>query len=230
MKKLLFIDDDPDFLESNRIYFTKKGYSVACCPHPAEALNHLSSTGFDCVVLDIDMPGISGFELCERLRETNSVPVIFLSGYSDAEIRIRSFRAGGDDFLAKPFDILELELRIEARIRRSEHVFFSMPLQFGKLYIDPDQRIAGYGNVPLDLSPLQFDILELLARNDGKVFTYEQLYDRVWKTPMIKSRHNVQVAVASLRQKMAPVCEGKQYIRTVSRKGYMFRSDPGTEA
>ena len=105
MEKLLFIDDDLDFLESNRIYFTRKGYKVYQCSSPKEAWELLQNTAFDCVILDIDMPEIDGFSLCRHFREQSRAPVIFLSGFSDTESRIQSFQSGGDDFLAKPYDI-----------------------------------------------------------------------------------------------------------------------------
>lgn len=225
MKRLLFVDDDADFLESNRLYFSKNGYDVLCTTSPKEALTLLSSTNLDCIILDIDMPDIGGFELCQKLRRRSGIPVIFLSGLSDVETRIASFRVGGDDFLAKPYDILELELRIVARIRKQEQVFFAEPLIYGELVIDPDQRTIKYAGRIGEFSALQFDILAFLAQNPGKVFSYEQLYDQVWNEPMVKSRHNVQVAVATVRQKLAQLCDGRQYIRTVSRKGYYFSPD-----
>lgn len=229
MKRLLFIDDDQDFLEGNRLYFTRKGYEVFCRADPAKALNELSSVELDCIILDIDMPEINGYEVCQRLRENRGIPVIFLSGMSDTQSRINSFRAGGDDFLAKPYDIVELELRIEARIRKSEKVFYSAPLQYGLLSIDTDQRVITYDGKAGDFSSLQFDILTFMARNPGKVFSYEQLYDRVWRTPLAGSRHNLQVAIATIRQKLTKLCDGKQYIRTVSRKGYCFMPDQTAE-
>lgn len=229
MKRLLFVDDDADFLESNRLYFSKNGYEVLCTTSPKEALTLLSSANLDCIILDIDMPDVGGFELCQKLRRRSGIPVIFLSGLSDVETRIASFRAGGDDFLAKPYDIVELELRIVARIRKREQVFFTEPLRYGCLLIDPDQRIISYKGRMGELSALQFDIVAFLAQNPGKVFSYEQLYDQVWNQPMVRSRHNVQVAVATVRQKLAQLCEGKQYIRTVSRKGYYFSPDETAE-
>ncbi len=222
MKRLLFVDDDADFLESNRLYFSRRDYEVFCCDVPKKAVSLLESTRFDCIILDIDMPDMNGFEICQKLRKSSGTPVIFLSGFSDTENRIASFRSGGDDFLAKPYDILELELRILARIRKNEDVFFLEPLQFGKLTIDPDRRIIAYDGKEGDFSALQFDIVFFLAQNSGKVFSYEQLYDQVWKEPMMKSRHNLQVAVATVRQKLSALCGGEQYIRTVSRKGYCF--------
>lgn len=224
-KRLIIIDDDADFLKSNQLYFTKKGYEVFCCQHPRDALDLLDTADVSCVILDIDIPEMNGFEICQKLRENSAVPVIFVSGHSHIKNRIASFRSGGDDFLAKPYDILELELRIEARIRKSESVFYKDTLQFGSLSIDLDQRIISCDGNTAELPALQFDILALLAQNPGKVFSYEQLYDQVWKSPIVGSRHNLQVTVASLRQKLTELCGEQNFIRTKSRKGYYF--DPG---
>lgn len=225
MKKLLFIDDDIDFLESNRLYFSKKQYEVFCVNQPKDAIALLSSTMVDCIILDIDMPELTGFEVCQRIRGLSGTPIIFLSGLSDVKNRIASFQAGGDDFLAKPYDILELELRIEARIRKNEQVFFSEVLRFGDLCIDENRRMITYKQRQGEFTALQFDIIAFMANHPGKVFSYEQLYDQIWKEPILKSRHNLQVAVATVRQKLAQLCDGKQYIRTVPRKGYYFSSD-----
>ena len=225
MKKLLFIDDDMDFLESNRLYFSRRHYEVFCVNSPKDALSLLSSISVDCIILDIDMPDSTGFEVCQKIRAISGTPVIFLSGLSDTQNRIASFQAGGDDFLAKPYDILELELRIEARIRKNEKVFFSDVMHFDKLCIDENRHLVTYDGTPGEFSALQFDIVAFMARNPGKVFSYEQIYDQVWKEPIVKSRHNLQVVVATVRQKLANLCEGRQYIRTVPRKGYYFTPD-----
>ena len=227
MKRLLFINDNLDFAESNRLYFTRKGYEVFCVVNPAQAFELLATTKLDCVILDLDMAEKNGFDICRKLRESSSIPVIFLSSCSDAETRINSFLAGGDDFLSKPYSPFELELRIEARTRRNEAVFFSGTLQYGALTIDMDRRLITYGEKTGDFSALQFDILAFMARNPGKVFSYEQLYDQIWKTPIVKSRHNLQVAIATIRKKLENLCGGRQYIQNVSRKGYFFLPPPG---
>ncbi len=229
MKKLLFIDDDTDFLKSNRLYFERKNYEVFCLNKPNDAIPFLSSTAIDCIVLDIDMPDMTGFEVCQKIRDISGTPIIFLSGLADIKNRISSFQAGGDDFLAKPYDIIELELRIEARIRKNEQVFFSDIMRFGDLCIDENRRMITYKERPGEFSALQFDIIAFMARNPGKVFSYEQIYDRIWKEPILKSRHNLQVAVATVRQKMARLCDGRQYIRTLARKGYYFTPDETRE-
>ena len=229
MKKLLFIDDDTDFLKSNRLYFERKNNEVFCLNKPNDAIPFLSSTAIDCIVLDIDMPDMTGFEVCQKIRDISGTPIIFLSGLADIKNRISSFQAGGDDFLAKPYDIIELELRIEARIRKNEQVFFSDIMRFGDLCIDENRRMITYKERPGEFSALQFDIIAFMARNPGKVFSYEQIYDRIWKEPILKSRHNLQVAVATVRQKMARLCDGRQYIRTLARKGYYFTPDETRE-
>ena len=229
MKKLLFIDDDTDFLKSNRLYFERKNYEVFCLNKPNDAIPFLSSTAIDCIVLDIDMPDMTGFEVCQKIRDISGTPIIFLSGLADIKNRISSFQASGDDFLAKPYDIIELELRIEARIRKNEQVFFSDIMRFGDLCIDENRRMITYKERPGEFSALQFDIIAFMARNPGKVFSYEQIYDRIWKEPILKSRHNLQVAVATVRQKMARLCDGRQYIRTLARKGYYFTPDETRE-
>lgn len=229
MKKLLFIDDDTDFLKSNRLYFERKNYEVFCLNKPNDAIPFLSSTAIDCIVLAIDMPDMTGFEVCQKIRDISGTPIIFLSGLADIKNRISSFQAGGDDFLAKPYDIIELELRIEARIRKNEQVFFSDIMRFGDLCIDENRRMITYKERPGEFSALQFDIIAFMARNPGKVFSYEQIYDRIWKEPILKSRHNLQVAVATVRQKMARLCDGRQYIRTLARKGYYFTPDETRE-
>lgn len=229
MKKLLFIDDDTDFLKSNRLYFERKNYEVFCLNKPNDAIPFLSSTAIDCIVLDIDMPDMTGFEVCQKIRDISGTPIIFLSGLADIKNRISSFQAGGDNFLAKPYDIIELELRIEARIRKNEQVFFSDIMRFGDLCIDENRRMITYKERPGEFSALQFDIIAFMARNPGKVFSYEQIYDRIWKEPILKSRHNLQVAVATIRQKMARLCDGRQYIRTLARKGYYFTPDETRE-
>ena len=229
MKKLLFIDDDTDFLKSNRLYFERKNYEVFCLNKPNDAIPFLSSTAIDCIVLDIDMPDMSGFEVCQKIRDISGTPIIFLSGLADIKNRISSFQAGGDEFIAKHNEIIELELRIEARIRKNEQVFFSDIMRFGDLCIDENRRMITYKERPGEFSALQFDIIAFMARNPGKVFSYEQIYDRIWKEPILKSRHNLQVAVATVRQKMARLCDGRQYIRTLARKGYYFTPDETRE-
>lgn len=222
MAVLLFVDDDPDLLNFNRAYFNKRGYEVLCASNAHDALRIITTATIHCIILDIDLPDEDGFELCIKLREQSTLPVIFLSGLTEEEIRIKSFLAGGDDYLAKPYSMQELELRINSRIRACAIHTNAHPLCFGNLTIDPARRTVIYENKSGDFTTMQFDVLAFLARHPGQVFTYEQIYDHVWKTPILGSKHNLQVIIATVRQKLALLCDGQNYIETISRKGYRF--------
>lgn len=222
MPTLLFVDDDRALLCFNSTYFKKLGYDVLCAPNAQEALRILSTAALSCVILDIDMPGEDGFEVCLRLREQSALPVIFLSALTEAEMRIKSFLVGADDFLGKPYHIKELELRINARIQSATSHTDADALCFGHLLIDTKERTVSYRGVQSSFTTLQFDVLVFLAKHPRQAFSYEQIYDRVWKTPIMGSKHNLQVIIATVRQKLTTLCNGKSYIETIPRKGYRF--------
>ena len=159
------------------------------------------------------------------MRETSSIPILFLSAYAQTDDRIRGLMAGGDDYLAKPYSLVELELRLRLHISRCYHMEAGEVLKFGKLEIDIGLREVRYGAERGDFTVLEFDLLAFLARNAGQVFSYEQLYDRVWKSPLNESLHNVQVCTARVRQRLERLCPGMHYIETVRGKGYRFRAD-----
>lgn len=222
--ELLFIDDDPEILVFNRRYFEECGFRVSCADNASDALRLLEQKNFDCIILDIDLPDADGFSVCRQVCQKGGPPVIFLSGLTQDEIRIRSFLEGGVDYLGKPYQIQELELRIRARIRHQNPARKMM--SFGALKIDLNAREVIYDGQQLDFAPLQFDILIFLAQHPGQVFSYEQIYHEVWNEPIVGGRHNLQVQVALVRQKLAAVCGNKNYIKTVPRKGYRFVENP----
>ena len=168
------------------------------------------------------MPEIDGFSLCRHFREQSRAPVIFLSGFSDTESRIQSFQSGGDDFLAKPYDILELEYRIRARIRRSESVFYNDVLTFGPLVIDMDRRIVSYNGKEEYFLLCSLIFFPFWLKIPERSFPMNSFTTASWKTPIVGSRHNLQVTVSTIRHKLTALCNEKQYIKTVSRKGYCF--------
>lgn len=228
MYRVLLVDDDFHILATNRAYLRDAGYEVFCAGSGAEALEVLSTAAVDAIVLDVDMPGMDGVSVCRQLREVSAVPVIFLSAYAQTDDRIRGLLAGGDDYMAKPYSLEELELRLRIHIRRSLHTEMSETLRFGDLSIDLGLREVRYRDRIAELTALEFDLLAFLARNPGQVFSYEQLYNRVWGAPINRSIHNIQVCMARVRQKLDLLCPGIHYIDTVRRKGYRFvpRPDP----
>ncbi len=224
MYNVLLVDDDLHILNANEKYLTRQGYRISRAEDRESALKLASTAAFDAVVLDVDMPGMDGVSVCSRLREVSAVPIIFLSAYARTDDRIRGLMAGGDDYIGKPYSLVELELRLRLRIQRHKNVENGEVLRFDALEIDLGLREARFRGERAQLTVLEFDLLAFLARNPDQVFSYEQLYDRVWKAPMNQGLHSIQVCMARVRQKLDALCPGVHWIETVRRKGYRFNS------
>lgn len=224
MYNVLLVDDDLHILNANEKYLTRQGYRISRAEDGESALKLASTAAFDAVVLDVDMPGMDGVSVCSRMREVSAVPIIFLSAYARTDDRIRGLMAGGDDYIGKPYSLVELELRLRLRIQRHKNVENGEVLRFDALEIDLGLREARFRGERAQLTVLEFDLLAFLARNPDQVFSYEQLYDRVWKAPMNQGLHSIQVCMARVRQKLDALCPGVHWIETVRRKGYRFNS------
>lgn len=222
MYRVLLVDDDPHIQTANGTFLRNMGYEIYQAGSGSDALNIAATAALDAVVLDVDMPGMDGVTVCKRLREVSQVPVIFLSAYAKTDDRIRGLLAGGDDYLAKPYSLVELELRLRLRIQRHNRIETSAVLRFGELEIDLGLREVRYQGQIAGFTTLEFDLLAFLAQNPNQVFSYEQLHDRVWKSPINQGLHNIQVCTARVRQKLEQLCPGCHYIETVRRKGYRF--------
>lgn len=222
MYRVLLADDDIHVLNTNRAYLEKRGYEVITAANGTETLRIAASAALDAIVLDVEMPGLDGVEVCRRIREVSGVPILFLSAYADTDDRIRGLLAGGDDYLAKPYSLQELELRLRGRILRRENAEPREALDFGGLTIDLGLREVRFGERTAAFTALEFDLLAFLARHPGQVFSYEELYDRVWRSPMNQGVHNMQVCMARVRQKLERLCPDGHYIETVRGKGYRF--------
>ena len=225
MYRVLLVDDDPHIQRTNEAYLKKQGYHISVANNGADALKIVSSAALDAIVLDVDMPGMDGVTVCRRIREVSGVPIIFLSAYAKTDDRIRGLIAGGDDYLGKPYSLTELELRIRLRIQCRHNKEMRDVLRFGELEIDLGLREVRYQENTSSFTALEFDLLAFLAQNPGQVFSYEQLYDRVWKAPVNKGIHNMQVCMARVRQKLEQLCPSAHYIEIVRGKGYRFRRE-----
>lgn len=221
-RRVLLVDDDLELLVANQEYFEDRGYQVFCANTGEKALKVMEDVRLDCVVLDIDLPGRDGFTVCQYAREFTNVPIIFLSAYTEEESRVNGLLVGGDDYVCKPFSLRELELRVKVRIRSWHGERAPAVLQYGQLTIDIGSRRVSYGDKTGDFSRIEFDLLAFLAKNPNQIFSYEQLYDGVWKEPLGESRHNLQARMASMRQKLCILCPDKDYLQTVRHKGYQF--------
>lgn len=222
MYTILLVDDDQATLEANEQFFAENGYEVFCSATGRRAVEMIQTIKLDCVILDIDLPDEDGFDVCSRVRTFTSLPIIFLSNYTEEESRIRGLVIGGDDYVCNPFSQRELELRVRARIHQRYGDRPAEILQFDGLIINTGDRTVSFNRRYGEFSRIEFDILAFLARHPNRIYSYEQLYDNIWNEPLNESRHNVQARIASVRQKLFDLCPGKEYIQTVRRKGYQF--------
>lgn len=189
MYRVLLVDDDPHIQAANEAFLKRQGYQIYLAENGPEALDIAATAALNAVVLDFDMPGMDGVTVCRRLREVSQIPVIFLSAYAQTEDRIRGLMAGGDDYLGKPYSLVELELRLRLRIQRHHQISTGDILRFGELEIDLGLREVRYQGVPAVFTTLEFDLLAFLAKNPGQVFSYEQLHNEVWRAPINQGLH-----------------------------------------
>lgn len=223
MIRLLFIDDDSDFLNGISTWFTKSGFSVYTTPNPNEALDLIMHFQPDCIILDVDIPGKNGYETCEKIRELFDTPIIFLSNFSDRENRLTSFLSGGDDYLQKPCDNEELKLRVYARIKGiRKNKIDSRILNFSPLFINASSMQVFYQNKNVELTTTETKILLFLAENTPDTFSASEIYKNVWELPDLGNIHTVQVQISRLRQKLNALSPDYDFIQTTWGKGYRF--------
>lgn len=222
MSKVLMVDDDSMVLGDNKQYFEAMGYEILCAQNAADAGKIISTAALDCIVLDVDLPDESGFDLCIRIREKTGLPIVFLSGYSEEQSRIRGLSIGGDDYVCKPYSLQELELRVRSRIKAGRSAQPPMPLYFDRLSINPSDRTVSYENASVNFSTFEFDVLYFLAKHPKQVFTYDQIYDQIWCAPVNRGVKSLQMIIVRIRRKLMDLCPEHEYIQTIRRKGYLF--------
>jgi two-component system, OmpR family, lantibiotic biosynthesis response regulator NisR/SpaR len=223
MSNILFVDDDKDFLEINYRYFTKEGYQVntlSCSVNTMKLLNQFQP---DCIILDVMMPGINGFELCKRIRSVTAAPIIFLSGRTSENDKIKALLLGGDDYLIKPFSFRELSARIKAQIRRyhSQNSFNQM-IRYPPLSLDLKQHKAFHDKDDLQLSNREYDLLLLLVTRSNQIVTFEEISNHIWGTYSENDSKTIMVIASRLRKKLSPYEDLTNAIETVWSKGYTF--------
>ena len=230
MATLLFIDDDESFLRTNRIYFEGRGERVLAAQSYHQGLELLKGQPVDCVILDILMPGTDGWEACRMLKERSQVPIIFLTSLSERECPYRGFDLGADDYITKPYDFRELELRIRARIAQNRPSSAqSRLLFFPPLEIDQAGRRATVQGKTIPLTAYEFDILLLLAQAPGRVFQLEEIYQAVWNQPDLGNTTAVRSHLSRMRHKLEEACPTRQFIDLVWGRGFFFREKESEE-
>ncbi|MDI3299548.1 MAG: response regulator transcription factor [Bacillota bacterium] len=226
---ILVVDDEPAICQVVRDRLTQEGYRVSVAASAEEALALLDRELPDLAIVDLMLPGMDGFTLCERIRARSDLPILILTARSEEFDKVIGFRLGVDDYVTKPFSPSELALRVQAILRRtrSPHSEEAKLLRCGPLTIDPARRLVLIDEKPIDLSAREFDLLLVLASHPGYVLTREQLLDLVWGSDLPADTTNVTVAVSRLREKLSSARPGFDCIQTVRGVGYRFRVNAG---
>ncbi|GIM28336.1 DNA-binding response regulator [Clostridium polyendosporum] len=223
--RILIVDDDAEIRKVMGIYLENEGYEILKAEDGRNALKLISENEIDLILLDIMMPGINGIETCMKIRETNIMPIIFLSAKSEDLDKIQGLASGADDYITKPFNAMELIARVKSQLRRYTRysTVQNTPkniIEIGNLTINTDTRQVFIGERETRLTPKEFDILELLANNKGIVFSIEKIYERVWGEDFYKSDNTVMVHITKIREKIEEDPKQPVYIKTIWGVGY----------
>lgn len=228
---ILIVDDDIDVAETVARTLQRAGFETMISYRGSDALQMAHDRHPDLVVLDVRMPGMDGIEVCRLLRAMPSlsrVPILFLSAKGEVTDRLEGFEAGADDYIVKPFDLRELELRVKALLRRARQSESAATGVFrvGPMVLDPRTFELRTPDRTVLLTPVEFDLMQFLMRHPGQVFSAALLLQEVWGYPPgMGTTDLVRVHVKNLREKIEPDPRRPRYIRNIPRRGYAVASD-----
>ena len=230
MAKILIVDDEPRIRELIHEHLQYSGYICEEAGDGSAALAQLSGGGFDLVILDLMMPKLDGLEACMQIRAFSDVPIIMLTARSTDMDKLMGFECGADDYVTKPFNILELKARIRALLRRagaerSAAQPESQQLRCGNIVLDLASRSALRDGAPVTLTAKEFDLMELFLRNPNRVFSRTSLLDQVWGYEYQGDDRTVDVHIRRLREKLEEVPASPAYIMTKWGVGYYLKNE-----
>ncbi len=214
--RVLVVEDEPDLLRTIAQVLREDGYAVDEAADGQEGLYKATSWDYDAIVLDLLMPKLTGWQVLEKLRTTHKTPVLILTARDGINDRVRGLDGGADDYLAKPFHLVELKARLRALIRRSVGLASSQ-IQVGELTLDTKAKTVTHAETLLMLTPREFSLLELLAMHRGQVVTRTQIYEKLFDESDDSLSNLVDVHVSNLRRKL-----GKDFITTRRGQGYIL--------
>ncbi len=226
---ILIVDDEKEIGNLIEIYLKNDGYRVMKAFNGIEALRVLEGEHVDLIILDIMMPQMDGIQACMKIREEKNMPIIMLSAKSQDMDKILGLTSGADDYMTKPFNPLELVARVKSQLRRytrlnTPRVEKADEIELDGLLINTATHEVKIDGKEVRLTPREFDILELLARNKGIVFSVEKIYERIWKEDFLESENTVMVHIRKIREKIEENPRKPQYIKTVWGVGYKIES------
>ena len=223
--KILVVDDERTLVKGMKFNLENEGYQVECAYDGAAAVELARNEKFDLLILDVMMPEVDGLEACMRIREFSNVPIIMLTAKSEDSDKLMGFECGADDYLTKPFNILELKARVRALLRRAAGVQRSQGsvLTVGGLSLNTEERVAIRDGEVVDLTAKEYDLIELLMRNPRRVYSRENLMNVVWGYDYAGDYRTVDVHIRRLREKLEPNPAEPDCIMTKWGVGYYFK-------
>ena len=224
MYTVLVCDDDSAILESIRIYLENEGYNVLTASDGIEAVEMVDDNEIHCLVMDVMMPRLDGLRATVRIREKHNLPIIFLSAKSEDTDKITGLGFGGDDYVTKPFNPLELVARVRSQIRRfatlGSMIKTETTIITGGLSLDTDTKEVCVDGDPVKLTAREYSILEYLMKNMGRVLSSSQIYEAVWNEPAFKIEKTVTVHIKNIREKIEINPKEPKYLKVVWGIGY----------
>ncbi len=219
--KILIADDEKDIVSMLCSFFESKGFLAVPATSGTETLKQVEQQP-DIILLDINMPDLDGLEVCKRIRDHISCPILFLTARIEDADKVKGFAVGGDDYIVKPFSLVELEARVRAHLRREARHIFETQIRFsGDLTIDYSERCLFFSDKRIGLAKKEFDIVELLSQNPGQVFDKERIYERIWGYDSEGDSSVVAEHIRRIRAKIADYTD-RTYIETVWGCGYKW--------
>lgn len=229
---ILIVDDDKDIVNLLKDILEDEGYKTDHCYNGKDALYKINNNKYDLIILDIMLPDMDGFELCRKVRDKVTIPIIFLTAKSKSLDKVIGLEIGGDDYITKPFDDNEIVARVKAHLRREKRNKISAEIQnnnvieYGDLVLNKNSYEVSLGETKIELSTREFQILLFLAENSNKVLSREQIYNGVWGHEDYGDINTVTVHIKKLREKLD---KEDKYIKTVWGVGYKFIGEKKNE-
>lgn len=230
MAKILVVDDEPPIVELVKFNLEKEGYEVVVAYDGMTAIDRTMEEKPNLIILDIMLPEVDGFEVCRSLSQnpqTKDIPIIMLTARGEEVDKILGLEFGADDYITKPFSPRELMARVKARLRRTtssqKDKEEAEVLTFGRLVIDPHRFAVYVGEVKLDFTPKEFELLKFLAQNSGRVYNRDFLLEKIWGYDYSGDTRTVDVHIRHIRQKVEENPKEPQYIMTIHGIGYKFK-------
>ncbi|MBM3704584.1 MAG: response regulator transcription factor [Actinobacteria bacterium] len=223
MTRILVVEDEDSFSDALAFLLTKEGFEVEVADNGVKALELFDRSGADLILLDLMLPGLSGTEVCRQIRTKSAVPIIMLTAKESEVDKVVGLELGADDYVTKPYSSRELIARIRAVLRRnSEPEGIVGTLTEGPVRMDVERHVVLVNNLPISLPLKEFELLEFLMRNSGRVLTRNQLIDRVWGSDYVGDTKTLDVHIKRLRSKIEKDPANPEYILTVRGLGYKF--------